>query len=93
MLPSLLHVIHLMRPARAGAHEEGLAIAFPFKPGEVAAVHTSFHKHGHGVCFRLKDGRVFSAWGIERDPHPARYDAPAILPGPPPPRARPARTS
>jgi hypothetical protein len=33
----------------------------------------------------LKDGRVFSAFGIELDPNPACYDtAPAILPASPP---------
>jgi hypothetical protein len=74
-----------MREARDRAHEEGVALAFPLKPTDVAAIHTSFLKHGHGIYFRLKDGRVFSAFGTELDPNPACYDdtTPAIRPASP----------
>ena len=71
MSPSLLHVLHLMREARATALEEGVAITFPFKANDVEAIHSCFQKYGRGVYFRLKDGRVFSAFGIELDPNPA----------------------
>jgi hypothetical protein len=81
MLPSLLHVLHLMREARAAALDEGVAVTFPFKPTDVAALHTCFHKHGDGVYFRLKDGRVFNAFGIELDPNPACYDTGDPSPG------------
>ncbi|MGB8984887.1 MAG: hypothetical protein WCC12_23685 [Anaerolineales bacterium] len=91
---SLLHVLHLMREARACAHEEGVAVTFPFKATDVAAIHTSFQKHGHGVYFRLKDGRVFSAFGTELDPNPARYGTtPAIVSSPRGARITPLRTS
>ena len=90
MPPNLLHVLHLMREARATALEEGLAIAFPFKANDVEAIHSCFQKYGHGVYFRLKDGRVFSAYGTELDPNPAHYDnAPATV-SPSPPRAHTA---
>jgi hypothetical protein len=71
---SLLHAADLMRQARAAAHEQGLAIAFPFMAGDVEALHTHSARYGRGVYFRLKDGRVFSAFGIELDPNPACYD-------------------
>jgi hypothetical protein len=83
-----------MREARAAAIEEGVAIAFPFKATDVQAIHGCFHKYGRGIYFRLNDGRVFSAFGTDLDPNPARYDTPpAILPFPPQGRARPARSS
>jgi hypothetical protein len=84
-----------MREARAAALEAGIAVAFPFNGTDVAAIHTSFHKHGHGIYFRLKDGRVFSAFGTELDPNPALYEtAPAMLPASPPsPGAPPVPTS
>jgi hypothetical protein len=67
-----------MREARTAAFEEGVALTFPFKATDVAAIHTSSYRHGHGAYFRLKDGRVFSAYGTELDPNPACYDeAPA----------------
>jgi hypothetical protein len=91
----LLHVLHLMREARATALEQGVAIAFPFKPNDVEAIHSCFQKYGRGVYFRLKDGRVFSAFGIELDPNPALYDtAPAMFTvSPQRPAIPPARTS
>ena len=87
MRPSLLHVVHLIRQARVSALEEGLAVTFPFTASDVEAIHTSFHKHGYGVYFRLKDGRVFSALGTELDPNPARYDTAPVTASASPPRA------
>ena len=70
-----------MREARTTALEEGVAIAFPFKASDVEALHSSFQKSGHGIYFRLKDGRVFSAFEIGTGPNPALYDtAPPIFP-------------
>jgi hypothetical protein len=67
-----------MREARAAALEEAVAISFPLKASDVEAIRSCFQKYG------LKDGRVFSAFGIELDPNPALYDtAPAILPASP----------
>lgn len=95
MLPLLLHVVHLMREARSAALDEGLTVRFPFKATDVAAIHASSQKYGHGAYFRLRDGRVFNAFGMELDPNPARYDtAPAGLPASPPcARIAPNRTS
>jgi hypothetical protein len=81
MPPNLLHVLHLMRQARERAFEEGMAVTFPFYASDVEALHTCSHKHGRGVYFRLRDGRVFSALGAELDPNPACYDSGAALPG------------
>jgi hypothetical protein len=64
-----------MREARTSAADEGVVVTFPFKPTDVAALHACSYKHGHGVYFRLKDGRVFSALGAELDPNPACYDS------------------
>ena len=79
-----------MRQARAGALEEGLAVTFPFTAGHVEAIHTSFHKYGHGVYFR-----VFSAFGMKLDPNPARHDSAPATVSPSPTRSHPAtdRTS
>jgi hypothetical protein len=80
-----------MRETRAAAREEGVSVTFPFKATDVAAIHSSFHKHGDGIYFRLKDGRVFSAFGIELDPNPARYadvPSPRFFPCMPVPRPR-----
>jgi hypothetical protein len=80
MRPSLLHAADLMRQARASAGEHGFAVTFPFMPSDVEAIHTCFCRYGRGVYFRLKDGRVFSAFGTGLDPNPARYDSFPILP-------------
>jgi len=80
MLPSLLHVLHLMRDARAAALEEGLAISFPFTASDVEAIHTHCSRYGRGVYFRLKDGCVFNAFGAELDPNPACYDSSQPVP-------------
>jgi hypothetical protein len=70
-----------MRQARAEALEDGVSVTFPFRANDVDDIHSCSHKHGHGVYFRLKDGRVFNAFGIELDPNPACYDTvPAMLP-------------
>ena len=62
-----------MQQARAAASQEGCPVHFPFKATDVETVYTSFHKLGRGVYFRLRDGRVFSAFGAELDPNPALY--------------------
>jgi hypothetical protein len=87
MPPFLLQVLQLMRGARTFAREEGLGVTFPFSANEVAAIHTSFHKHGRGIYFRLKDGRVFSAFGAELDPNPVFYDTASTNPAEPAPYA------
>jgi hypothetical protein len=76
-----------MREARADAREEGIDVRFAFSAHEVERIHTCFHKLGHGVYFRLKDGRVFSALGTELDPNPACYDSPCSNALEPPSRA------
>lgn len=94
MRPSPTLVLHLMRQARAVAREEGVDVSFPFGASDVEALHTCSHKHGHGVYFRLKDGRVFSTCGTELDPNSHCYDnAPAIPPCASQARASLARTS
>jgi hypothetical protein len=84
-----------MRLAHASALEEGLAVTFPFKANDVEGIHSCFAKYGHGIYFRLKDGRVFSAFGIELDPNPALYHAAPPMLRASPPRAGipPVRTS
>jgi hypothetical protein len=74
MRPSLLHAADLMREARASACEQGFAATFPFVASDVEAIHTQCSRYGRGIYFRLKDGRVFSAFGMELDPDPTCYD-------------------
>jgi hypothetical protein len=53
---------------------EGNNLYWPFDVREVVGVHTHHSRHGDGVWFRLKDGRVFDAWGEEAERDPAIYD-------------------
>jgi hypothetical protein len=80
MRPSLLHLADLMREARASACEQGFAVTFPFMASDVEAIHTHCSRYGRGIYFRLKDGRVFSAFGIELDLNPACYTLPDAVP-------------
>jgi hypothetical protein len=51
MPPSLLHVLHFMREARAAALEEGVAVTFPFKADYVEAIHSCFRNTATASIF------------------------------------------
>ena len=51
----------------------GNEVYWPFDVQQVTGVHTHHSRHGDGVWFRLKDGRVFNAWG-EDDADLSLYD-------------------
>jgi hypothetical protein len=63
-----------MREGRASAREQGFAVTFPFMASHVEAIHTHYSRYGRRIYLRLKDGRVFSAFGMELDPNPACYN-------------------
>jgi hypothetical protein len=67
----------IMEMADEGELEPGeydTATFFGFSPEDVDGIHTHKIGVGDGVWYRLKDGRVFNAYGEECEPNSSIYD-------------------
>ena len=82
MITDIKHIARACTQALLNMADEGelppgehdFECVFGFHPSMIAGLHTYKIGSGDGVYFRLRDGRVFSAYGDECPADPELYD-------------------